>query len=361
MRTASKHLGYIFGLSVFILGGLEFLLRLVFPDPVYYWPYRFVSISPNAYQNLDSGIWVHRPHTAIREVGVYGMASLTPPGPRIEIEYDCRLWSNNLGLLQDDDIQPGTPVTLVVGDSFTAGHGGCPWFGRLQARRPHERLANGGALGTGFGHWQRLIEYLREREIIIDRVLAVAISDDFGRRSWTWDAEWLNCMNQSVCGTNAFWQSVELDASHADILKSAAARFEARYPGLTIVDFVALYVQQNSHAYKFIAKALETTRGFSSTAQAANPFHPETEIALSAMKALGVPLHVMMVPQRSEAGPLGMARVTRAAMNLLDSRGIAHSWCNLSGQDFLPNDGHPNRAGYDKLVVCADAILSRLN
>lgn len=361
MRTTAKYIGYVFGLSAVVLIGLELLLRLVFPDPDYYWRYRFLFISPNAYQNLPSGIWIYQPHTAIREVGVYGMPSLLPPGPFIEIEYDCRAWSNNLGLLQDDDIQPGTSVTLIVGDSFVSGHGGCPWFGRLQARRPNERLANGGAMGTGFSHWQRLIEHLRGRGVNIQRILAIAISDDFMRRAWVWNERALNCMNHDGCPINTFWQSVALDARPEDLLKRGAARFQARFPNMTASDFVALYIQQNSHAYKFVAKAIDVVRGLSGPAQAATQFHAETDPALSMMKSQGIPFHVIMVPQRAETGPLGMARMTHDAIKLLDSHGIAHSWCSLSARDFLPNDGHPNRAGYDKLAACADAILSRMN
>ncbi len=318
MRTASKYFAYLIACAIFLVGGLELLLRMVFPDPDYHFAYRFLSVSPDAYQNLDSGIWVHRPYTSIREVGVYAMASLLPPWPRIAIEYDCRMRSNNWGLLQDDDIPPGTSATLILGDSFTAGHGGCPWFPRLQARRPNERIANGGFMGTGFSHWARTIDYLRDRGLVIDRILVIAISDDFGRTVWSWNAEQLSCMNQNICQTNAFWQSVGLDAPQADILERAAARFEVRFPGLTAADFVAMYFKQNSHTYKFMSRAVEALRRLPGAVKTRTVFPPETESALEHMKSLGVPLHVMMVAQRVEAGALGMASVTQDAIHALE-------------------------------------------
>lgn len=61
--------------------------------------------------------------------------------PKLWVEFDCRIRSNNLGLLQNDDVLPGKPTTIVFGDSFTSGQGGCPWFHKLQARRPQEQLS----------------------------------------------------------------------------------------------------------------------------------------------------------------------------------------------------------------------------
>jgi hypothetical protein len=40
------------------------------------------------------------------------------------VESDCRTQSNNLGLLREQDVTSGTRVTVVPGNSFTAGQGG---------------------------------------------------------------------------------------------------------------------------------------------------------------------------------------------------------------------------------------------
>lgn len=361
MRNISRFALYVVGVTAFLAVGLELLLRAVFPDPDYHFEYRFLYLSPNVYQNYrDAGIWTYRPNTTIREVGVYAMASLLPPGPRIEIEYDCLMRSNNWGLLQDDDIQPGTSATLILGDSFTAGQGGCPWFGRFQARRPDEHIVNAGLMGTGFAHWRRMIGHLRERGLLIKRILVIAINDDFRRPAAAWGAETLNCLNQGICPTKAYWHPVGLTEAQSDVIERTAARLESRFPDLTPADFAALYIRQNSHAFKFISKAMATVRGLFEDINTAPAIHPETESALTLMKSLGVPLHVMMVPQRIEAGPLGMMRETQGAIDLLNTHDVAHSWCGLSGKDFLTNDGHPNRAGYDKLAACADEILTRM-
>src|SRR5437868_1984954 len=97
--------------------GVELMFRLAASDPFYYWDYRFQYISPDSVENRAEGVWTYRPNASIREVSVYGLPSLVSSEPKLTIEFDCPMRSNNLGLLQDDDIAPGTRVTLVLGDS----------------------------------------------------------------------------------------------------------------------------------------------------------------------------------------------------------------------------------------------------
>jgi hypothetical protein len=165
---------YLVGTCLFIVFSSEVLLRFIFLDPDYYWDRRFLFVSPNAYQNRGDRFWTYRPRTTIREVAVYGMPALLTAQPKIFVEYDCFMKSNNLGLLQNEDIEAGAAVTVLLGDSFTAGQGGCPWFDRLQARRKTDPLLNAGLMGTGFGHWMRMTQYLQQQGIIAKRLLIIA-------------------------------------------------------------------------------------------------------------------------------------------------------------------------------------------
>ena len=182
LRKVLSRTAYGLGFALLMAIGLELMFRAVAFDPFYYWEYRFQYISPNSLENRSEGVWTYRPNAAIREVSVYGLPQLISTQPKLTIEFDCPMRSNNLGLLQDDDIAPGTAVTLVLGDSFTSGQGGCPWFPRLQARRPQDRLLNAGLFGTGVDQWWRLLEYLRKQGVVVERVLMISISNDFKRR-----------------------------------------------------------------------------------------------------------------------------------------------------------------------------------
>jgi hypothetical protein len=177
----------------------ELTLQFLYADPAYYFDYRFQFISPNTYQNRTSEVWPYLPHANIREVQVYGILSLLRLGPRFNVEYDCRMRSNNLGFIQGRDVEPEGDWTLILGDSFTSGEGGSPWFERLQARRPNDLLINADLPGTGPGQWERMLRYLRGLGLHIRRILVIAMSNDFRRKPFIWATEALNCIDHNVC------------------------------------------------------------------------------------------------------------------------------------------------------------------
>src|SRR6185436_8170322 len=114
-------------------------------------------------------------------------------------------------------------------DSFTAGQGGCPWFDRLQSRRPHERLVNGGLLGTGVEQWRRLVVHLQGRGVRVKRVLAIVIGNDFKRAVWTWSPEVLACLDHAACPVDdlGVWLPLTADESDNQLIARSARRFSA--------------------------------------------------------------------------------------------------------------------------------------
>jgi len=362
MSKPLKAVLYAFGLLCFVALSLELLLRLVFSDPDYYWDFRFLYVSPNVFQNRADGVWTYRPNSVVREVAVYGLASLLPPRPRLVVEYDCLLKSNNLGMLQDRDVGTDSAWTVIIGDSFTAGQGGCPWVDRLQARRPQDHILNAGLQGSGFVQWDLLLAYLRRQGLSIRRILVIAISNDFKRPAFNWGPTALDCLNDNVCPSidhPGLWMPVAMDETHSDLEQRSRARFAQRFGRVKRKDWIKLYVMQNSHLYKLVSRAGQILRGMIDPApasEAAGAF-PATDAALESLKALSVPVRVLMVPQRDEVGILGKRVDARVAESVLKAHDVAYSWCRISGSDFMPNDGHPNRGGYDKLAACADDTL----
>jgi hypothetical protein len=358
MRRAGNVAAYLASTTILIFLGLELALRAVFPDPEHYWDYRFLFVSPNTYRNVGPELWTYRPHATIRDVGVYAMAGILPPQPRIDVEYDCLMKSNNLGLIQDDDVARGERVTLILGDSYAEGQGGCPWFSRLQAARPGERLVNGGLKGTGFPHWKRMIPYLQQQGLVIERILVIAISDDFRRPASAKGDD--PCLNDGTCTPRSYEHPVGDNEAHSSLIARTQQRLKDRFPNLHAPQFVWLWFRQNSHALKLLIRAKDAIRALVA-GRASEVIHPETPQALEIMKSLGGPLHVMLVPARIEAGALGALGSTQKARQLLDAHGVPHSWCDLAGADFLPHDGHPNSTGYAKIADCAAQRLDRLH
>jgi hypothetical protein len=357
MRKLPSRIGYGLFLISFVVVGTELMFRALSPDPFYYWKFRFQFVSPNAYVNRGEGLWTYRPNLDLREAVVYGMPSPLAREPKLWVEYDCRMRSNNLGLLQDDDVLSEAPRTIVFGDSFTSGQGGCPWFHKLQARRPQDQLLNAGLLGTGFDQWWRLFEYLKTQGVVARRVLIIAISNDFKRHAWTWPVTDFNCLDRDICSWDGVysWQPVRPDETASDLLTRTRARYTMRFSNYTALSFWFLSLEQYSYFLKFLHMSVENVINLVRFAAAG--LLPETEAALTAFKTLGIPVKVLLVTQRDETGVMGNEADLTGAVAALEAHGLPYEWCRLRHDDFLPVDGHPNAAGYDKLAACADHAL----
>jgi len=272
--------------------------------------------------------------------------------------------SNNLGLLQERDVATDRAWTVIIGDSFTAGQGGCPWSDRLQARRPDDNIVNAGLMGSGFIQWDLLLKYLRQQGLNIRRILVIATSNDPERLPFNWQPATLACVDHNVCppvDKSGLWMQVRMDETHAELESRTRARFVNRFGHLTRRDLVKLYIKQNSYLYKFLVRAHQALqamlRGAQKGKKTGRAALAGTDAALKSLKSLKVPVHVLMVSQRHEAGWLSGSADSRATEEALKANNIAYSWCRIPRSGFMSSDGHPTRAGYDKLVACADAAL----
>jgi hypothetical protein len=350
--------------AVFLFGvvALELSLRLVSSDPDFYFDNRFLFSSPDAVQNRAGGVWTYQPGKTLREAVVYFVPSLFPPEPRFVVEADCLLKTNNLGLLQERDVGTDRAWTVVLGDSFTAGQGGCPWFDRLQARWPGDNILNAGLGGTGVMQWDLLLKYLRARGLTVRRILVIAISNDFRRIPFNWKPAALNCLDRNVCPSyddpNQSMQ-VRMDETNAELLSRSRARFVKRFGKRNWLFFAKLSVTQKSYLYKFLLRSGGTLKGMWYGDQ--KGYYAarlaRTDAALESLKAVKVPIHVLMVAQRNEAGWLGNSADPGLVETILKAHSLAFNWCRIPRTGFLPDDMHPNKSGYDKLLDCADAAL----
>ena len=79
-------------------------------------------------------------------------------------KYDINI--NNLGLVQDQDLQKDIPSILFLGDSFTEGQGGDgSWINFFGGNYNNYQIINGGLLGTGFQQFELLNSYLSNHNI----------------------------------------------------------------------------------------------------------------------------------------------------------------------------------------------------
>jgi hypothetical protein len=197
---------------------------------------------------------------------------------------------------------------------------------------------------------------------VIKRLLLIAINNDFKRKAWSWRPADLACLDDNRCPPDTdsgLWQPLADDEGEPQLIARTARRFAERFPDAGALDFLHMYLKRYSFLYKFVDRAGENLKAMIKGGRGAG-IRPENEAALDALKALGIPLHVLMVSQRDEVGLWGDHPNSKAAVAVLHAHAVPYSWCRLSEGDFMANDGHPNRAGYDKIAACAHEVLDRM-
>jgi hypothetical protein len=231
------------------------------------------------------------------------------------------------------------------------------------ALRNGELLINAGLMGTGIEQWRRLIIHLQERGLVVRRVLAIAISNNSKRAVWSWKPEEIKCFDEAICPADfhaGLWLPAAADDSRARLIERGAERFSQRFPDAGVIDRLKWYLRYYSYVYKFADHANESLKALiRSHRRSPDTLQLQNEAGLQGLKGLGVPLHVLMIPQRNELGGWWEQPDILVAATILQRHGVPYTWCPLTTADYLKNDGHPSRAGYDKIVACADKALDQ--
>jgi len=351
---------YLLFLLVSSLVLLEVVLRIGYGDTQYYWQHRYLFITPGSFENVSDNLWVYGKSKDIREVAVYGFSGQQDlPFSGFRIEYDCRLSSNNLGFLQARDFFPGDEALLILGDSFAAGQGGCPWMHQLEARNPELPILNGGLMGTGIASWPYVLDYVEaDAGVRVQSIVIIAISNDFKRRRWIWDSKQLGCLNEGRCEDGAYWNLLGKDETADSLLSRAAQAGLQRHGDVSLMAAITHWLKRNSYVFTFAENAKGRIWGGGvGGAPAASEPHPDALTALARFRDLDLPIAVLLIPQRDEAALGEKNADSLMAERLLQQYSLAYSWCDLASEDYMPLDGHPNKAGYEKIGLCLEQLL----
>ena len=156
----------------------------------------------------------------------------------IEIyKYDINI--NNLGLVQDQDLQKDIPSILFLGDSFTEGKGGGgSWINFFGGNYNNYQIINGGLLGTGFQQFELLNNYLSNYDI--KKVFVLFIGDDLRRDVFQFNSHQLEClMNHKVCnGSESFYGFPINDKRPDEFLKKLRGKQLDKNDKETVFKFV---------------------------------------------------------------------------------------------------------------------------
>jgi len=343
----------------------ELLCRLFFPSmannqSVYKWDQRIIFFDgPETVFQNHGDIFTYVPHKEIRNVTAYFFEH------DFTIEFDYRFRTNNVGLVQDADVGPEQDSLLLLGDSFTEGHGAEPWFRQVspEIAKLGYQPVNGGLLGTGFEQWLKLDRYLIEKSIRIGKLVVMFISDDYARPVWNFSPPAMQCLSDLArCQIDA---SIFYRLPSAQELSPWIAKVRAaRTPMMKMKEqpWLAARVQTllpaSYHIYKY----------FKERGQQPDPgvrrAERQSDAAIAELIGRYGSANVAFIhlPQKDEVdgpGDLGL----RARRSIKEAGGRLYDGlklCRLTAADYYRNDGHPNRHGYAKIAACTTEVIKLL-
>tara|TARA_Y100000389_G_scaffold16535_1_gene14591 strand:- start:391 stop:1458 length:1068 start_codon:yes stop_codon:yes gene_type:complete len=124
-------------------------------------------------------------------------------------EYSYNIYTNNLGLVQKNDINKKEPSILFLGDSFTEGQGSKSWVDKFNGYYNKYQIINGGLLGTGFQQFELMNEYLIDHNI--KKVFVLFLGDDLRRDIFQFNKSQIECLNNYLkCKGNEFFYGFPL-------------------------------------------------------------------------------------------------------------------------------------------------------
>ena len=271
-------------------------------------------------------------------------------------EFEYEFHTNNLGLVQKDDVEAGTPSALILGDSFTEGQGAEPWFEQVAPFFQERNLQpiNGGLMGTGFRQWIVLHEYLRARNIIVKKLIVVWISDDYGRPLWNFPRRVLRCLSSYLnCYGDEEFYGMPPDSERQAFLMKLRSTQDAREERHRLMPATTLaYGEARQLAARALERLNERWRQSPELSLVDDPPGP-AHVKFFADRYGKDVVFVHLPAQTEMDGPDEPGIAVRAAIKESGARFFdGYTRCGLTIADYHVHDGHPNAAGYAKIARC---------
>jgi hypothetical protein len=329
---------------------------LVIGNNGYFWTARQLYLSTGALRPIGmDGLWTYAPNSDIVSAATYRLSAIEG-----WVEYHCHFKTNRFGLIDSNyDGEYHRAVDYVIlGDSFLEGQGGCPWITRASLPEHFPIVINAGLQGASIRTMELLENWLNE-DVAIRNIAILMISNDFKRLPIP--GIWRNrhgCLVEGNCEPRLdYVWSIAADVTDQALVE--LSRHIANQSNAGFWAQVAATLGYHSLSFSLIQR-------YAAAFSSADPITSKSdELAFSINFAALRRLHekypelkIVLVPQRDEVGLLGSENGDTARVKkFLSEQRIAYQLCLLSLADYMPSDGHPNRAGYHKLRMCLDRAL----
>jgi hypothetical protein len=357
MRKLPKQLGSLLFIILISLSMFEVVAHIFIPKGAYAWQYRYLFIGPDNYRPLPGKLWTYEPNKKIEIAATYFFPFWSKP----ELEYSCTLETNDMGFTKTTHDQKKQIDYLVMGDSFTEGHGGCSWLNAESTVLLQKTYYNAAAQSYGIWQMDETRKYL-EKYKSFKNLIVFAISDDFVRPLRNeWIISQSPCLKEMNCefGKTAWW--VTDDFSEKNLLSISERWHEHRHANKNFLDALVFYADRYSFTYEFVQKAFRLKDGNQNNHGVVNQdavFNQNLK-ALSQMRIAYPNMKLILIPQRDELRFGAKNNVTLALLDHLKSNDISYHWCDLKSGDYMPIDGHPNKRGFQTMLKCMTDLTER--
>lgn len=323
--------------------------------------------------NNQDGFFVYGPNNIVESTTFYHIDDEWVK------EYDYIIPTNNLGLVQTTPTITDKDSLLILGDSFTEGQGSFPWFEafRDSFSSPELQLINGGVFGTGFRQWEMLHDNLIDKGVAISRLVVVFISDDAGRTTWMLPEHTLTCLkNYKDCkGPENFYHKPPQDELFIYLEK--LKRFRDEYAATQLLKekkkekekekdmnefqyFFKEYMPGTKYLTDFLINEVPSDKAIM-TKDVKTNFNMNKNAIKSLISRYNENIIFVHIPQKNEIKMNVISDMGTLTTDYIKSQGgylfDGHKECGFIYDDYMPNDGHPNHIGYDKISSCISSAI----
>ncbi len=277
--------------------------------------------------------------------------------------YKYDIYTNNLGLVQKNNLNKKTPSILFLGDSFTEGQGSKSWINNFDGMHNEYQIINGGLLGTGFQQFELMDNHLKNYNI--KKVFVLFIGDDLRRDIFQFNKGQLECLNdhQLCLGTEGFYgfpiskedpslflknlriKQISNYQKNKQTFKSLRRNIKSKITNLNIIKIPNEFLKTNF--YK--SKNEKILRNFDSITNLINKYNENIYFIHLKMKG------EIINGKKSYESIYAQKYIKNLSKNYFE--------CKFENNlnYFFEYDEHPNKEGYDNLYNCVLNIFKEQN
>lgn len=278
-------------------------------------------------------------------------------------EYSYFIKTNNLGLVQDNDLIKNKKSILFLGDSFTGGQGYNAWINNFKGSYKDLQVVNGGIIGTGPIDFYILENHL-SNILDINKVVFIYIGDDYIRTPPIIPESTQKCLkNQDSCvGNENFYGFKNNNIQEVNLYLDKLKKYRIQNKNNIFETYNLLEVVINK-IKSFLKKSnlVVILDNFLDNYRNKKIFKKNFYYTKELIKKYNNNIIFVRLNTKQEI-LLGKKSFWSNKIEKEFSKiNIKNYYCSFNNdlKLFYENDGHPNKLGYNYLYNCILDILNK--